>query len=193
MSRIPSPYGAPRAYGSPSSKNEGPTAPSPRQIGGKRAPTIPTSSLTRMGLQQAPAQPPQKSPSKGGAGGSTLRKEMGRVTGLALSDVDTADVDKLRAAAAGAVKMEARLQEVEVERARELRELQQMMSNLQRKEEELSKFVTAVQKRRQETDPYEKVRAEPASPADLIAFAALRKLPAACRARGEGEISKLAI
>lgn len=97
------------------------------------------------------------SPTKKGDNGSSLRKEMGRAAGLQMNDVDSADIDKLREAAREAVKMEARLNEVEVERARELRELQVMMSSLQRKEEELSKFVSSVQKRRQETDPYEKV------------------------------------
>lgn len=106
------------------------------------------------------------SPSKrhsNGDTGSSLKKQMNRAAGLKMEDVDTADVDKLRKAAAEAVKMEARLKEVEVERAKELRELQVMMSSLQRKEEELSKFVSSVQKRRQETDPYEKVRARPSA------------------------------
>eukprot|EP00951_Prasinocladus_malaysianus_P021269 scaffold175446_cov34-Prasinocladus_malaysianus.AAC.1 len=72
------------------------------------------------------------------SGKSTLKKDMGKAMGLKIEDVDTADVERLKAAAANAIQLEERLMEVEVERATELRELQEMMSSLQAKEEELS-------------------------------------------------------
>ena len=165
MSRLRSPntarYSRPTA-GSPESQSSGIPSPSPRLS--HRLPT------SRPSYAASPS-PRHGSAGKGEVG--TLKKEMGNSVGLRLEDVDTADVDKLRAAATGAIKMQVRLREVEVDRARELRELQQMMSNLQRKEEELSKYVTAVQKRRQETDPYEKVTFVPPPPLLCLARTSL--------------------
>jgi len=175
MSRIPAPYGLSpekaRQYGNVYKGGKAADGSSSDSIRAsprfttKRAPQT-ANSNSRSGLQGPAGNGGGGHNSKVGGGikakeeVGTLRKELGKVVGISLNDVDTADVDKLRQAAAAAIKMEQRLKEVEQERANELRELQTMMSNLQRKEEELSKFVTAVQKRRQETDPYEKAQAK---------------------------------
>ena len=178
MSRIPAPYGLSpekaRQYGSVykgaggiKGASDGSSSDSIRaspRFTSKRAPQTANSNSgvrsSTSGLAKAGGVTAKTSSNKDEVG--TLKKDMAKAVGISLKDVDTADVDKLRQAAAAAIKMEQRLREVEQERANELRELQEMMSSLQRKEEELSKFVTTVQKRRQETDPYEKVGQWPA-------------------------------
>lgn len=163
MSRIPSPYGRVVPAGTTTRFEQhasplslGSTA-SPR-FGNKRpsAQSSPSNNGSRPNAN-SPGSVIKSYNSPGNGEVGTLRKEMGRAVGLKLEDVDTADVEKLRAAAANAIKLHRRLQEVEIERANELRDLQAMMSSLQQKEEELTEFVASVQKRRQETDPYEKV------------------------------------